>query len=116
MAQGKVKIKEMGLREGHPEKEGVLVDLANVVPEIKSRLKRRANLEGLFQEAEGLKVVDGIKGAAEKVASEEATQEAPSEGAPAVPDTKADVAVPDTLKSEEESPASLEAIGAVPAS
>lgn len=35
---GKIKIKEMGLPEGHPEKEGVLVNKDDLVPEIKKRL------------------------------------------------------------------------------
>lgn len=93
VAQGKVKIKEMGLRDGHPEKDGVLVDLADIVPEIRQRLKRKANLDQLAQEAEGLRVVDGIKGEPEKVED-----------------------VPETEKPAEESPLSQEAIGAVPAS
>ena len=33
-----VKIKEMGLPEGHPEKDGVLVKLQDLIPEIKKRL------------------------------------------------------------------------------
>jgi histidyl-tRNA synthetase len=93
VAQGKVKIKEMGLRDGHPEKDGVLVDLADIVPEIRQRLKRKANLDQLAQEAEGLRVVDGIKGEPEKVGD-----------------------VPETEKPAEESPLSQEAIGAVPTS
>lgn len=40
MAQGKCKIKEMGLPEGHPEKDGVLVDLANLEKEVKDRIAR----------------------------------------------------------------------------
>jgi histidyl-tRNA synthetase len=93
VAQGKVKIKEMGLREGHPEKNGVLVNLADIVPEIRQRLKRKANLDQLVQEAEGLRVVDGIKGEPEKL-----------EG------------VPETEKPAEETPLSQETIGAIPAS
>ncbi|TAQ89718.1 hypothetical protein B7494_g1959 [Chlorociboria aeruginascens] len=73
MAQGKVKIKEMGLRDGHPEKEGVLVNLADLVPEVRTRMKRIANLESLAQQAEGLKVVHGIRGDPEKT-GEEATK------------------------------------------
>ena len=38
-AQGKVKIKEMGLPEGHPQKDGVLVALNSLVPELTSRLQ-----------------------------------------------------------------------------
>lgn len=38
LAAGQVKIKEMGLPEGHPEKEGVSVDITNLVDEIKLRI------------------------------------------------------------------------------
>lgn len=62
LAQGKVKIKEMGLSDGHPEKEGVLVDLANVAEEVKYRLQRKQELDGLTVKAEGLRVVHGIRG------------------------------------------------------
>ncbi|KAK6586388.1 hypothetical protein PZA11_001445 [Diplocarpon coronariae] len=61
VAQGKVRIKEMGLRDGHPEKEGVLIDLANIAVEVKQRLKRKADLDQFVMEADGLKVVGGIK-------------------------------------------------------
>ncbi|KAH8767011.1 histidyl-tRNA synthetase-like protein [Hyaloscypha finlandica] len=93
VAQGKVKIKEMGLREGHPEKDGVLVNLADLVPEIRQRLKRKTTLDQLAQEAEGLRVVDGIKGEPEKTED-----------------------VPETEKPADESLLSQEAIGALPAS
>ncbi|KAH7416973.1 histidyl-tRNA synthetase-like protein [Cadophora sp. MPI-SDFR-AT-0126] len=122
VAQGKVKIKEMGLREGHPEKEGILVDLVDVAAEVKQRLRRKADLEGLFQEAEGLRVVDGIKGEAEKVPATEsaapATDSKQSEAAPAVQAASKtpETTVPDPEKPAEETPASQEAIGAVPAS
>jgi histidyl-tRNA synthetase len=62
LAQGKVKIKEMGLGDGHPEKEGVLVDLANVADEVRQRLQRKFELDGLTRQAEGLRVVHGIRG------------------------------------------------------
>lgn len=52
----------MGLRDGHPEKEGILVSLDNMVAEVKARLERKKALESVVQAAEGLKVVDGIKG------------------------------------------------------
>ena len=41
-AQGKVKIKEMGLEEGHPEKAGVVVELKDLVEEVRERLGRTA--------------------------------------------------------------------------
>lgn len=62
LAQGKVKIKEMGLSDGHPQKEGVLVDLDNVAAEIKQRLQRKKELDNLTVKAEGLRVVHGIRG------------------------------------------------------
>ncbi|KAH7027503.1 histidyl-tRNA synthetase-like protein [Microdochium trichocladiopsis] len=62
LAQGKAKIKEMGLKDGHPEKEGVLVDLANIAAEVQQRLQRKAELDEITQRAEGLKVVHGIRG------------------------------------------------------
>ncbi|KAI1852312.1 hypothetical protein JX265_006362 [Neoarthrinium moseri] len=62
LAQGKVKIKEMGLGDGHPEKEGVLVDLASVADEVKQRLMRKAELDGMTIQAEGLRVVHGVRG------------------------------------------------------
>ncbi|KAI0168779.1 hypothetical protein BJ166DRAFT_463748 [Pestalotiopsis sp. NC0098] len=62
LAKGQVKIKEMGLNDGHPEKEGVLVSLANVAEEVKQRLQRKKALDGLTMKAEGLRVVHGIRG------------------------------------------------------
>lgn len=41
LAAGQVKIKEMGLPEGHPEKEGVSVDIKNLVEEIKLRIDKK---------------------------------------------------------------------------
>jgi histidyl-tRNA synthetase len=62
LAQGKVKIKEMGLRDGHPEKEGVLVNLGDIVEEVRYRLRRKQELDELTRQADGLRVVHGIKG------------------------------------------------------
>jgi histidyl-tRNA synthetase len=95
MAAGKVKIKEMGLRDGHPEKEGVLVNLDDLVAEVRQRIKRKSTLDQLAQEASGLKVVGGIRGESTKE-TEEGTAE--------------------TEKSAGESLLSQEAIGAVSAS
>jgi histidyl-tRNA synthetase len=77
----------MGLREGHPEKEGVLVNLSDLVPEVLARINRKANLDSLVQQADGLRVVGGIKGE-----------------------------LLDLEKAAGETPLSQEAIGAVPAS
>lgn len=128
MKAGKVKIKEMGLRDGHPEKDGVLVNIADLVPEVRKRILRKSNLEELVKEAAGLKVVGGIRGEKESVAAPEATtsepeekveeQKTPVEAAKKVEETKAE----EKVVSETEKPAevsgdkSQEAIGAVPAS
>jgi histidyl-tRNA synthetase len=73
LAAGKVKIKENGLRDGHPEKEGVLVNLSDLVSEVKQRIQRKAELDSITQEAEGLRVVGGVKGEPKK--SEEGAME-----------------------------------------
>ncbi|KAF9892002.1 Cytoplasmic and mitochondrial histidine tRNA synthetase [Aspergillus nanangensis] len=59
LAAGKIRIKEMGLEEGHPEKEGVLVDLASLPEEVKARVAKKqaqANVPGVTQQLESLKV------------------------------------------------------------
>jgi len=55
VAQGKVKIKEMDLRECHPEKEGVLVNLSDLISEVRQQIKRKATLDSMMKQAEGLK-------------------------------------------------------------
>ncbi len=64
MAQGQVKIKEMGLPKGHPEKDGVLVDLKDIVPEVQKRLAAaKEGVQLAYREGkvvgEGEKVVVG---------------------------------------------------------
>jgi histidyl-tRNA synthetase len=81
VARGKFKIEEMGLRKGHPKKHGVLVKLADIVTEIRRRLRRKANLDGLVQGAEGSRVIGGIKGEAEKAESLSETEK-PAEETP----------------------------------
>ncbi|GJC80177.1 histidine--tRNA ligase, mitochondrial [Colletotrichum liriopes] len=39
--KGVVRIKELGLPEGHPQKDGELVDMASLVPEVQKRLSRK---------------------------------------------------------------------------
>lgn len=59
LAAGKVRIKEMGLEDGHPEKEGVLVDLAALPAEIKTRVanKRRGqDVQEITEQLEATKV------------------------------------------------------------
>ncbi|KAF2099430.1 histidyl-tRNA synthetase [Rhizodiscina lignyota] len=40
LAAGKAKLKQMGLEEGHPEKDGVMIDMADLVSEVKKTLAR----------------------------------------------------------------------------
>ncbi|KAK4166706.1 putative mitochondrial histidyl-tRNA synthetase precursor [Cladorrhinum sp. PSN259] len=62
LAQGKVKIKEMGLPDDHPLKEGELVSFDNLIYEVQSRLDQKKRLDSIAERAEGLRVVGGIKG------------------------------------------------------
>jgi histidyl-tRNA synthetase len=96
VASGKVKIKEMGLQDGHPEKEGVLVTLDEMAKEMKVRLQRKRELDAMTTQAEGLRVVHGIKGDAVKV-EEKKEEDAKPETTPA--------AAEPTPGSEEQSPA-----------
>ena len=59
-AQSKVRIKEMGLPEGHPEKDGVPVNLSDLVPEVKKRLAAKA--EAGEDEGQSLDIVMDGKG------------------------------------------------------
>ncbi|KAJ4297093.1 Cytoplasmic and mitochondrial histidine tRNA synthetase [Collariella sp. IMI 366227] len=76
LAQGKAKLKEMGLPEDHPLKEGELISLDNLVQEVNARLARKNQLDNIVEQAEGLKVVDGIKGEEVKAAAEAAVEAA----------------------------------------
>lgn len=63
-AQGKVKIKELGLQDGHPEKDGVLVDLKVLVPEVKARLQKKGEQDSvgsLAETADGLSVAEAAQ-------------------------------------------------------
>ena len=71
-----------------------MVSLSELVHEVKSRIKRKAEIDGLVIEAEGLRVVGGSK------------KEEPE---------KFD-GVTETEKPAEETPVSQEAVGAAPAS
>ena len=57
-AQGKVKIKEMGLPEGHPEKDGILVNLKDLVEEVQKRIWKKRETDEMIVSANGLKVTD----------------------------------------------------------
>ena len=57
-AQGKVKIKELGLPEGHPEKDGVLVQLTELARELRERIKRKeGGLQDVADAVDGLAIV-----------------------------------------------------------
>lgn len=59
----------MGLPEDHPLKEGELVSLDNLIEEVQVRIARKKQLDSMTQQAEGLRVVDGIKGEDVKAAA-----------------------------------------------
>ncbi|KAJ9625806.1 Cytoplasmic and mitochondrial histidine tRNA synthetase [Taxawa tesnikishii (nom. ined.)] len=61
-----VKIKEMGLEEGHPEKEGVQVELDNLVEEMRARIEK--------SKAKGVEALEGKMNAA---TLDEAASQAP---------------------------------------
>ncbi|KAL1996638.1 hypothetical protein VTN49DRAFT_7503 [Thermomyces lanuginosus] len=50
LAAGQVRVKELGLEKGHPEKEGVLVDIKNVAEEVQKRIARKKNASAQQQE------------------------------------------------------------------
>jgi len=51
IAQNKIRIKEMGLPEGHPDKDGILVAIPDLVAEMKQRLSRSASSGIPFRQA-----------------------------------------------------------------
>ena len=61
MKGGAVRVKEMGLPEGHVEKEGVVVGLGNLVAEVRRRLRRKKE-----EEVEEAKAEDGALVAEER--------------------------------------------------
>ncbi|CAD6504175.1 BgTH12-05909 [Blumeria graminis f. sp. triticale] len=57
LSNGQVKIKEMGLQDGHPEKEGILINLEDIVPELSQRLKQKDSENCVAQKSE---IVHGV--------------------------------------------------------
>ncbi|KAL8925090.1 MAG: hypothetical protein Q9172_002409 [Xanthocarpia lactea] len=55
---GKVKIKELGLPEGHPEKDGVMVNKADLVREVRSRLEKPGSMDAVTASMDELVVED----------------------------------------------------------
>lgn len=62
LAQGKVRIKEMGLPADHPLKEGELISLDRLEAEAQQRLSLKKQVDSIARQAAGLRVVHGIKG------------------------------------------------------
>lgn len=67
LAAGQVRLKQMGLSDSHPEKEGVLVAITELPGEIRRRLDQMERLDQLAVNASGLRVVDGMRGEDVKV-------------------------------------------------
>lgn len=65
-ARGQVKIKELGLPDGHPEKDGVFVDINNLVSEVKDRLRRKREDEETVTDAKEGHGAETRAGPAEK--------------------------------------------------
>ncbi|KAL8871050.1 MAG: hypothetical protein Q9198_007493 [Flavoplaca austrocitrina] len=55
---GKVKIKELGLPEGHPEKDGVMVNKPDLVREVRSRLEKQGATDSVTASMDELVVED----------------------------------------------------------
>ncbi|KAK3094229.1 Cytoplasmic and mitochondrial histidine tRNA synthetase, partial [Teratosphaeriaceae sp. CCFEE 6253] len=64
VAAGKCKIKEMGLPDGHAEKEGVMVEMADLEKEVRVRLEKAGGAGGLVNGVDGLSLGDVTKEAA----------------------------------------------------
>lgn len=75
LASGQVKLKQMGLSETHPEKEGVNVAIDDLPAEIRRRLDQIDRLDKMTISASGLRVVDGLRG--EDLKREEAAAPVP---------------------------------------
>ncbi|KAF6841569.1 histidyl-tRNA synthetase [Colletotrichum musicola] len=101
--KGVVRIKELGLPEGHPQKDGELVDMAALVPEVQKRLSRKRELDDIATRAEGLRVVGGLKGEDVKSASGSEVAAAPAAAAEAPAAAATEEAKPATEETAEES-------------
>lgn len=128
VANGQVKIKELGLPESNPEKDGVLVPVQNLVSEVRNRLARKARVEGMVRGGAGLRVVGGIRGVAETVEQEIpivesqpviAEETAPAEeeqaataDSAATPDAEPQPAAEETTQAEEGQTATTDSAGA----
>lgn len=57
---GKVKIKELGLPEGHPEKDGVMVNKTDLIQEVRSRLEKQGATDAVTASLSGLDTADSV--------------------------------------------------------
>jgi histidyl-tRNA synthetase len=84
----------MGLPVDHLEKDGVDVELTNLVAEVKSRIAKKAHLDGITQRAEGLKVSGGVH---QELVAAQIKEDTPSTGpfsAPAADGLDKDIGTP----------------------
>lgn len=79
--KGVVRIKELGLPEGHPLKDGELVEMVSLTSEVRKRLDRKHELDDISRGAEGLRVVGGTRG--EDVKPDQAAETASGDAPPA---------------------------------
>ena len=63
LAAGQCKFKEMGLPEGHPEKDGVLIDMANLEIEVKARIGKSGTSAALANGVNGITLDDEARAA-----------------------------------------------------
>jgi histidyl-tRNA synthetase len=54
LAAGKCKIKELGLPDGHPEKDGVLIDMADLEGQVKARIGKSGSSAALANGVNGI--------------------------------------------------------------
>ncbi|KAL9584064.1 MAG: hypothetical protein Q9212_002342 [Teloschistes hypoglaucus] len=57
---GKVKIKELGLPDGHPDKDGVMVNKTDLVQEVRSRLEKQGATDAVTASLSGLDTADSV--------------------------------------------------------
>ena len=57
---GKVKIKELGLPKGHPEKDGVIVNKTDLAQEVRSRLDKQDTTDAVTASMIGLDTADPV--------------------------------------------------------
>jgi histidyl-tRNA synthetase len=63
LADGKCKIKELGLPEGHPEKDGVLIDMADLESQVKARIGKAGSSAELANGVNGITLDDEARAA-----------------------------------------------------